>query len=176
MKCYLHSYLERLWAWHWLEGVGGAQHLSCQDLELKPSALLVKSDLVAKFIESASRRICHVPTSVALSVFHVFLLNSVLCIPTSLSIFVPSAASLNNSIWYSVLWGRNGWHYFNPSGAIFITCPLMREEQLPVAFHIQSCLFRAETALCYLSLYFQSHQSSPSEDILKTINEQLFRK
>lgn len=64
----------------------------------------------------------------------------------------PSAPSVNNRACESMLWGRNGWHYFNPSGAIFITCPLMRQEQLPVAFHNQSCLFRAENALWYLSL------------------------
>lgn len=28
----------------------------------------------------------------------------------------------------------------------------MRQEQLPVAFHMQSCLFRAENTLWYLSL------------------------
>lgn len=179
MKCYLHSYLKRLWAWHWLEGVGGG---GCTAFKLsrsgaqKTPALLVKTDSEAEFKESARGRIkCHVPKIVTVFVFHVFLLNNILCTLTSLCP-LPSVASLDNSTWYSALWGRNGWHYFNPSGAIFITCPLMREEQLLVAFHIQSCLFRAETALCYLSLYFHSHQSSPPENLFGTINEQLFRK
>lgn len=63
-------------------------------------------------------------------------------------LLLPTPPSVNNGARAS----RNGWHYFNPSGAIFVTCPVMRQEQLPVAFHMHSCLFRAENALRHLSL------------------------